>query len=155
MKQFRFTLQALLIVLEQKEQAALAAYAKALADRQKALGQWHEAQRLCEEAFRLGRERAACGAPAAHLAQVHEYCRSIKEYEQRRWEELQRTERVVDSALERLLDARQSRETVHRLRQSQRKRYDLASHREEHKILDDLAQHVRVAGEESPEESKG
>ena len=155
MKQFRFTLQALLIVLEQKEQVALVAYAKALADQQKALDQLLDAQRLCEEAFRLGRERAASGAPAVHLAQVQEYVRVMKEFEQLRLEEFQRMERSVDSALAKLLGARQSREAVQKLRQSQRERYNHASRREEQKLLDDLAQHIGVASEPVADEIGG
>jgi len=154
-KRFRFTLQALLIVLEQKEQAALVAYAKTLADQRKALDQLHDAQQLCEEAFRLGRERAASGAPAAHLAQVREYVRAMKEFEQRRLEEFERTERAVDSALAKLLRARQSREAVQKLQQSQRERHNYASRREEQKTLDDLAQHAGVASEPLVDEIGG
>jgi len=146
-KRFRFTLQALLIVLEQREQAALMAYARALADRRKAFERWLDAQRLCEEGFRLGRERASAGAPAAHLAQLQEYCRSVKEFEELRLEEVRQADRFVDSVLARLLGARQSREAVQRVQQAQRERYDRASRREEQKLLDDLAQHMGVAVE--------
>jgi len=144
MKQFRFTLQALLIVLEQREQMALAAYARALADQRNALEQWRNAQSLCEEGFRLGRDRAASGAPAVHLAQIQEYCRSMKEYEQLRLGEVRRAEQAVAGALARLLGARQSREAVQRVRRTQQKRYDYASRREEQKVLDDLAQRAGV-----------
>jgi len=146
-KQFRFTLQALLTVLEQREQTALAAYARALANQSKALERWREAGQLCEEGFRLGRERAAAGAPAAHLAQVQEYCRSMKEFEQLRLAELRRAEQAVDGALAQLLAARQSREAVQRLHRAQRGRYEHACRREEQKLLDELAQHAGVAAE--------
>ena len=43
MKRFRFTLQALLIVLEQREQTALTTYARVLADRRKAFERWLDA----------------------------------------------------------------------------------------------------------------
>ena len=147
MKRFRFTLQALLTVLEQREQAALMAYARALADRREALDRWLDAQRRCEEGFHLGRQRAAAGAHAAELAQLQEYCRSVKEFEQLRLKEVHRADRAVDSALERLLAARQPREAVQRVQQAQRDRYDRASRREDQKLLDDLAQHMGVAVE--------
>ena len=147
MKRFRFTLQALMTVLEQREQTALMAYARALADRRKAFDRWLDAQRLCEEGFRLGRERAVAGAPAAHLAQLQEYCRSVKEYEGLRLEEVRRADRAVDTALARFLGARQSREAVQRVQQAQRERYDRALRREEQKVLDDLAQHMGVVVE--------
>ncbi|HTS18844.1 MAG TPA: flagellar FliJ family protein [Verrucomicrobiae bacterium] len=149
MRRFRFTLQALLIVLEQKEHAALTAYARSLDDQRKATEQWREAQRVCEEAFRLGRERAVTGAPAVHLAQLQEYCRSVKEFEQLRLEDVRRADRSVDGALARLLSARRSRESVDRVRRAQRQRYDHECHREEQKLLDDLAQHAGVAAEGS------
>jgi flagellar export protein FliJ len=143
-KRFRFTLQALLIVLEQREQTALTTYARALADRRKAFERWLDAQRLCEEGFRLGRQRAAAGVHAEDLAQLQEYCRSVKELEQIRLKEVQRADRAVDSSLARLLAARQAREAVQRVRQAQRDRYDLASRRVEQKVLDELAQHMGV-----------
>ncbi|HVM59878.1 MAG TPA: flagellar FliJ family protein [Verrucomicrobiae bacterium] len=149
MKRFRFTLQALLILLEQKEQTALTAYARALEDQRRATERWREAQQMCEEAFRLGRERAAAGAPAAHLAQLQEYCRSVKQFEQFRLEEARRADQVVENALARLLSARRSRESVQRVRRAQRQRYDHEARREEQKLLDDLAQHAGAATEGS------
>jgi flagellar export protein FliJ len=147
MKRFRFTLQALLTVLQQREQGALEVYARALAERQRAVERLHEAQRQCEEAWELGRDRMVAGAPAAHLLQVEQYCREMKELELRCVEVAQQAQRMVDGSLEKLIEARQAREAVEKFRSRQHDHYDHEVRREEQKLLDDLAQRAGVISE--------
>ncbi|MGD0060187.1 MAG: flagellar export protein FliJ [Verrucomicrobiia bacterium] len=144
MKRFRFSLQALFTVLQQREQAALELYAKALTVRQQASEKLSDAQRQCQEAWDFNRQRVVSGAPAAQVVQAGQYCVLAKELQERRAGALRSAQQAVDSALEALLEARQSREAVDRFRARQQERYNRETQREEQKVIDDLAQHVGV-----------
>lgn len=141
MKRFRFTLQALLTVRQRQEQTALESYAAALADRQRALDRLRDAQRQCEEAWGLSRQRITAGAPAAHLAQLEEFCEAVEDLRRFCLAAVEETQRVVDARLQKLLAARQAREAVDKFREHQRERYDRELTRAEQKTLDELAQH--------------
>lgn len=139
MKGYRFTLQALLTLRARQEQAAQEVYAQALAVRQQALQRLGEAQHECQAAQLLSRERTAAGAPAAHLAQIREYCRAMDELRQRCTELLEQAQRAAGLRLDKLIEARRAREVVEKSQQRQRERYDRELTREEQKLLDELA----------------
>ena len=140
MKPFRFTLEAVRTLRKRQEQEAMEAYAAAVATRQKALEGLREAERECEAAWAMSRERKAGGAPAAHLSQVEDYCRLAEEFKKCCAEMLADAQRKVDAALEKLLAARKAREAVDKFRQRQRNRYNRELVRAEQKILDEIAQ---------------
>jgi flagellar export protein FliJ len=155
MKKFQFSLQAVFTVLQQREQAALEVYAKALAERQRAAEKLSDAQRQCQAAWDFNRQRVVVGARAAQLTQAGQSCVLAKELEERRAEALLRVQRVVDGALETLLEARQSREAVDKFRARQQEGYRRESYREEQKVIDDLAQHAGVADDGSSDKQTG
>lgn len=140
MKPFRFTLEAVRTLRKRQEQEAMEAYAAAVATRQKALEGLREAERECEAAWAMSRERKAGGAPAAHLSQVEDYCRLAEEFKKCCAEMVVEAQRKTDLALEKLLAARQAREAVDKFRQRQRDRYKRELAREEQKVLDEIGQ---------------
>ena len=149
MKKFRFSLQAVFTVLQQREQAALEVYAKAITERERAAERLAEAQRQCQEAWDFNRQRVMSGSSAAQLTQAGQYSVRAKDHQERRAEALRRTQQVVDGALKTLLEARRSREAVDKFRARQQERYNRESQREEQKVIDDLAQHAGVADEQT------
>ena len=155
MKKFRFSLQAVFTVLQQREQAALEVYAKALAERQRASEKLSDAQRQCRQAWDFNRQRVLSGARAVQLTQAGESCVLAKELEERRAGALLCAQRVVDGALETLLEARQSREAVDKFRARQQERYNREAQREEQKVIDELAQHMGVTDERLSDVSTG
>jgi flagellar export protein FliJ len=155
MKKFRFTLQALFTVHQQREQAALKVYARALTDRQDASQKLSDAERQCQEAWDFNRQRMVSGAPAAHLWQAEQYCALAKKFLEQRAEALLCAQRVVDRALKTLLEARQSREAVDRFRTRQQEHHRRETQREEQKIIDDLAQHTEVIEQISSDKQNG
>jgi flagellar export protein FliJ len=139
MKEYRFTLQALLTLRIRQEQAAQEVYAQALAVRHQALLRLQEAQHECQGAQSLSRERTAAGAPAAQLAQIGEYCRAMNERRERCAETLDQAQRVAAQRLEKLIAVRRAREVVDKFQKRQREKYDRELTREEQKLLDELA----------------
>jgi flagellar export protein FliJ len=155
MKKFRFTLQALFTVHQQREQAALEVYARALAERQEALKRLSDAERQCQEAWDFNRQRMISGAPAAHILQAEQHCALAKKAQERRTEVWLSAQRAVDQALKTLLEARQSREAVDRFRERQQEHHRRETQREEQKNIDDLAQHTGLMEKVSSNEQTG
>jgi flagellar protein FliJ len=139
MKRFRFSLQAVLTVRQRREQTALEHFSRAIAVRQLAIDRLNETKRRCEAAWALSRERTAEGAPAAHLAQLRDYCRDMEKFQKECELAVAAAQRVVDQKWEKLVAARQAREVVDKLLKRQRERYDRELQREEQKLLDDMA----------------
>ena len=71
MKKFRFTLQALFTVHQQREQAALEVYARMLTEREEASKKLADAERQCQEAWEVNRQLMKAGAPARPTREVH------------------------------------------------------------------------------------
>lgn len=147
MRKFRFSLQAVFTVLQQREQVALEAYAGALAVRQRAVEKLSDAQRQCLEAWDFNRQRVVSGAPAALVMQAGQFCVLAKELQERRAEAVRCAQQAVDGTLGTLLEARRSREAVDKFRARQQERYNREIQRQEQKTIDDLAQHVGVTDE--------
>lgn len=139
MKRFHFTLEALHILRKRQEQVALEIYGQAVTARQRTIDHLRDAWRRCEEAWALSRERTATGAPAAHLAQLRDYCQAMDELKKRCESALEQAQRVVDTRWKELMVARQAREAVEKFLQRQRDRHNRAALREEQKALDDMA----------------
>jgi flagellar export protein FliJ len=140
MNRFRFSLEAVRTLRLRNEQEALQHYASALRGRQSALAALNDAQRDCEAAWELRRERTREGAPAAHLAQVQDYCVAMEAYKKQCEDALAAAMRVVEQKLEKLHKDRQAREVVDKLCERQRERHEREMQRENQKRMDDLAQ---------------
>jgi flagellar export protein FliJ len=145
MKKFRFSLQAVLTVRQRQEQIALEYFSRAVAARQLAVDKWNEAERECEAAWKLSRERTAAGAPVVHLAQLHDYCHDMEELQKECARAVTAAQVVVDQKWEKLVAARQAREAVDKFLDRQRERYDRELQREEQKMFDDVSHKPALA----------
>lgn len=146
MKKFRFSLQAVLTVRQRQEQTALESFSRAVAARQQAVERLNESQRACREAWELSRVRTAAGAPAIHLAQLHDYCQNMEEFQKECVRAVAAAQVVVDQKWEKLVAARQAREAVDKFLERQRERYDRELQREEQKMFDDVSHQHAFAG---------
>jgi len=146
MKKFRFSLQAVLTLRQRQEQMALECFARAVAVRQHAMERLNEAQRACREAWELSRVRSAAGAPAVHLAQLHDYCQNMEEFQKECEHVVAVAQAEVDRKWEKLVTAQQAREAVDKFLERQRERYDRELQREEQKMFDDISHQQTFAG---------
>lgn len=139
MRAFRFPLQAILTLREEKEQAAQRAYAerlraaRAVEDRLEALGR-EQAQTSQQRQAALGR-----GTSALELEQMAHYGLWLQERREQLETELTRARNAVEEGWQQLLRATQEREAMERYRRKQKQAYDLHLARAEQKLLDDLA----------------
>lgn len=145
MKRFRFSLQALFTVRQRQEQQTLEVYARALAAQQQAADRLCKTERECEQVWQLSRQRRASAAPAAHLAQMEDYCHVMEEFRKRCAEALRQARQATSAALKKFLAARQAREAVDKFRTRQRERHDHEARREEQKMIDEGAQRGTIA----------
>jgi len=147
MKKFRFSLQAVLTVRQRQEQAALEQFSRAVAARQQAIGRLSEAKQACHEAWALSRARTAAGAAAIHLAQLHDYCLSMEDFQKQCELAVAAAQEVADQKWQKLVLARQAREAVDKFLERQRERYGRELQREEQKMFDDISpQHTLAVG---------
>ncbi|HLP77484.1 MAG TPA: flagellar export protein FliJ [Candidatus Paceibacterota bacterium] len=138
MKPFRFTLQPIRVIREQKEQKA-----------QKVFG---DALRLCDDAaFQLkvasdelvAAWSALChdmstGVNAAQLARTRAWCNVLELRQKERAEALQHARRAMDAALKSMHLATRDREAIDHYHDKRRTAYNVEVQREEQKNLDEL-----------------
>ena len=146
MKKFRFSLQAVLTLRQRQEQMALECFARAAAARQQAMERLNEAQRACREAWELSRLRGASGVSVVHLAQLHDYCLNMEEFQKECECAVAAAQVEVDRKWEKLVTAQQAREAVDKFLERQRERYDRELQREEQKMFDDVSHQQAFAG---------
>ena len=153
MKTFRFPLQSLRVLREQKEQAAQKHYAEALracehaAARVKAVG-----DELSASWTTLGQELAA-GVTAMELLRTRAWCNALELRLKERTGLLEQARLAVDAVWQEMLNATRDREALDRYYQKNRRTHDRKVQSEEQKQLDELA--VRMADTPSPLEFAG
>ena len=153
MKTFRFPLQSLRVLREQKEQAAQKHYAEALracehaAARVKAAG-----DELSASWNALGQELAA-GVTAMELLRTRAWCNALELRLKERTGLLEQARLAVDAVWQEMLNATRDREALDRYYQKNRRTHDRKVQSEEQKQLDELA--VRMADTPSPLEFAG
>ena len=148
MKTFRFPLQSLRVLREQKEQAAQKNYAAALraaedaAVRLKAAG-----DELSANWTTLGKELAA-GVTAKELLRTRAWCNALELRLKERTSLLEQARLAVDAVWQEMLSATRDREALDRFYKKHRRAHDRKAQSEEQKQLDELA--VRMADSPSP-----
>jgi flagellar export protein FliJ len=138
MKPFRFSLQSIRVLREQRER-----------DAQQQFG---AAMRLCEEAtFQLQQasddlaagwdslcQELSSGVPATKLLKSRAWC-NVLEQRQKDWRaRLLNAQRVMDEAWRDMMLATRDREALDRYHDKSRRAYDRVAQREEQKTLDEL-----------------
>jgi|SRR5882724_5513384 len=153
MKTFRFPLQSLRVLREQKEQTAQKNYAVALraaedaAARVKAAG-----DELSANWTALGKELSA-GVTALELLRTRAWCNALELRLKERTGILEKARLAVDAVWQEMLNATRDREALDRYYKKNRRAHDRKVQGEEQKQLDELA--VRMADNASPLEFAG
>lgn len=145
MKPFRFSLQPLRVLREQKEQTTQQRYAQAL--------------RVCEQAAALvqstseelhdywstvGREIAA-GVDGAQLLRARAWCNALEIRLKDRTATLEGARQQAETVWKELMQATRDREALDRFHHKRRHAHDRELQREEQKNLDELAVHMATA----------
>ena len=146
MKAFRFRLQSVLSLREEKEQTAQREVARALhgvAVIETALAG------VAKELAGLGNDllgRLQAGMPARALAELGAYREVLSERRARLRRDLAQAQETVRQARVVLLQASQERQALDTYRDKRRRAHDLEAAREEQKTLDELAGRVSAFG---------
>jgi len=139
MKAFRFSLQAILTLREEREQEAQRHYARQLRAVEAVLAQLAT---LSRQLLALGAERQTrlqSALPADELARFDHYRARLEERRVRLVQDLALAQRAADQAQAAVLKATQDRQALEKHRQKLHRAYDYALARDEQKLLDDLA----------------
>lgn len=153
MKSFRFPLQSLRVLREQKEQAAQKHYAEVLracedaAARVKAAG-----DELSASWTTLGKELSA-GVTAMELLRTRAWCNALELRLRERTSILEQARLAVDAVWQEMLNATRDREALDRYYKKNRRSHDRKVQTEEQKQMDELA--MRTADSRSPLEFAG
>jgi flagellar export protein FliJ len=153
MKTFRFPLQSLRVLREQKEQAAQKNYAEVLracedaAARVKAAG-----DELSASWTTLSKELTA-GVTAMELLRTRAWCNALELRLKERTGILEQARLAVDAVWQVMLDATRDREALDRYYKKNRRTHDRKAQAEEQKHMDELA--MRMADTPSPLEFAG
>jgi flagellar export protein FliJ len=138
MKRFVFKLQAVLVLRQRAEQAALENYTRT-AQRQQALAaQLIEVEMELSEGRRQWLNALADGCPAVRAAQMMAFCHLLEARKGQAEQELMQANIDLYESSQQLVVVRQQRETVEKFMERQRARYDRELHEDERKMIDDL-----------------
>ena len=140
MKAFQFSLSAVQTVRKRAEQQALAAYALALRARARAVEELKSCEFILGAAQREWQESSRRSCPAFEMARQSRHCQDLARKRAQCAASLRQTEQKAQACLQEMLQARQRREVVTKLRARQQLAYDRAVQRDEQKFLDEFAQ---------------
>src|ERR1051325_7244563 len=144
MKAFRFTLQALRVLREQKEQLAQKRYAAALLACEAAAARVQAASEELTGCWHALSQKLSAGVAATELLRSHAWCNVLELRLKERAAALEQARLAVDTVWHEMILATRERETLDRFYDKKRLAYDRESQRVEQKNLDELA--VQLAG---------
>lgn len=139
MKAFRFSLQAILTLREEKEQEAQRLYAKALRVVEAVQAELDAVNRRLLELDSEQQARLQTGLPASELERFGNYRVVLIERRTRLQNDLARAQQAAEQARQALVKATQARQALENYREKLHHAYNLVLSREEQKMLDDLA----------------
>jgi flagellar export protein FliJ len=139
MNAFKFSLQALLTLREQQEQAALQVYGKALTAQERAVGLLESTLEELDEAQTQFQNRLIHGCPAIEIVQLHSWRDAIEQRLMECEHAAKSARNLARLAFVKLLAARHATAILVKLRDEQKRRHHRAQRRHEQKLLDDLA----------------
>lgn len=153
MKTFRFPLQSLRVLREQKERTAQKNYAEALGACEQAAAMVKLAgDELSANWTALGRELSA-GVSAMELLRTRAWCNVLELRLKERTGLLEKARLAVDAVWQEMLNATRDREALDKYYQKTRRAHDRKAQVQEQKQLDELA--VRMADAPGPLEFAG
>ena len=153
MKSFRFPLQSLRVLREQKEQAAQKQYAEVLRACEDAAGRVKAAGDELSASWTTLAKELAAGVTAMELLRTRAWCNALELRLRERTGLLEQARLAVDTVWQQMLNATRDREALDRYYKKNRRAHDRKVQTEEQKQLDELA--VRMADTPSPLEFAG
>jgi flagellar export protein FliJ len=153
MKAFRFPLQSLRVLREQKEQAAQKHYAEALRAAEDAAARLKTAADELNVSWATLGKDLATGVTAMELLRTRAWCNALELRVKERTGILEKARLGVDAVWQQMLAATRDRESLDRYYKKNRRAHDRKVQVDEQKQMDELA--VRMADTPSPLEFAG
>jgi flagellar export protein FliJ len=144
MKPFRFSLQSLRVLREQKEQEAQKRYADALRACETAAARVQAASEELTGCWQTLSKKLSSGVAATELLRARAWCNVLELRLRERATILEQARFAVDAVWHEMLLASRERESLDRLHDKKRRAHDREAQRLEQKTLDELA--VQLAG---------
>lgn len=138
MKPFRFTLQPIRVLREQKEQVAQKVFGEAMRKCDEAAFQLRHASEELISGWNSLSAELATGVTSSRLARTRAWCGVLELRQKERAAALQAARQAMDAALKKMMLATRDREAIDSYHDKCRLAYDRAAQREEQKLLDEL-----------------
>ena len=148
MKPFRFSLQPLRVLRQQKERAAQQRYAEALRACENAAMRVQAASGELNACWTTLNKELSAGVPGIQLLRTRAWCNVLEMKMRDRTSELEQARLAVDAMWQEMLLATRDREALDRFHDKKRRAHDREAQRIEQNNLDELA--VRLNGTPSP-----
>jgi flagellar export protein FliJ len=138
MKPFRFSLQSIRVLREQKEQIAQQRFGEAMRACEEAAFQLQAASDELAAGWSSLCEELTEGVAATKLLRTRAWCQVLEVRQKERTLALQRARRLMDEAWREMMLATRDREALDHYHDKCRRAYDREAQREEQKRLDEL-----------------
>ena len=138
MKPFRFSLQPIRVLREQKEQKAQQAFSKAMQLYDDAAFQLKTASEELLAGWNAFRQETSTGVDAMQLTRTRAWCNLLELRQKERAEAVQRAKKAMEASMREMMVATRDREAIDNYRDKRKAAYDLDVQREEQKALDEL-----------------
>jgi flagellar export protein FliJ len=138
MKPFRFSLQSIRVLREQKEQIAQQHFAEAMRACEEAASQLQAASDELAAGWTSLCEELSAGVAATKLLRTRAWCNVLEHRQKQCSLALQHARRLMDAAWRDMMLATRDREILDCYHDKCRRAYDLAAQREEQKQLDEV-----------------
>ena len=138
MKPFRFPLQPIRVLREQKEQVAQQRFAQAMLACEEAAFQLQTASEELAAGWTSLCEELSTGVTATRLLRTRAWCNVLELRQKERNAALQHARRLMDAAWREMMLATRDRESLDRFHDKCRLAYDREAQREEQKLLDEI-----------------
>lgn len=138
MKPFRFSLQPIRVIREQKEQKAQKAFGDAMRLYDDAAFQLQTASDELVAGWNALCREMGSGVHASQLTKTRAWCNVLELRQKERAEALQRAKRAMEAAMQQMLLATRDREAIDNYHDKRRSEYERDVQRHEQKELDEL-----------------
>src|SRR5262249_12466388 len=138
MKRFRFALQPIRVLREQRERTAQQLFAEAMRACEDAAFELQEASDALAAGWTALCEELSTGVAATKLMRTRAWCSVLEHRQKERVENLNRVRRAMDDAWREMMLATRDREALDRYHDKCRRAHDREVQREEQKTLDEF-----------------
>jgi flagellar export protein FliJ len=138
MKRFKFALQPIRVLREQKERTTQQRFAETTRVCEEAAYQFQEASEALAAGWAALCDELSAGAAASKLMRSRAWCSVLEHRQKERTDALNNARRVMDEAWREMMLATRDREALDRYHDKSRRAYERDGQREEQKTLDEL-----------------